>query len=75
VGFGLVIGLAASLVSGRMIEGLLFNTSGRDLMVLSTIMLLLAGVALLAVLLPTHRALKVDPMVALRCEYRARNAV
>jgi ABC-type lipoprotein release transport system permease subunit len=64
----LAIGLVASLVSGRMIEGLLFSTSGRDPFVLSTIMLLLAGVALLAVLLPTRRALKVDPMVALRCE-------
>jgi putative ABC transport system permease protein len=68
VGLGLAIGLVASLVSGRMIEGLLFSTSGRDPFVLSTIMLLLAGVALLAVLLPTRRALKVDPMVALRCE-------
>lgn len=65
---GLGIGLAVFLATGRLLEGLLYETSVRDPLVLGGISLLLIGVAAAATWLPARRAAKVDPMVALRAE-------
>ncbi len=68
VSLGLLVGMVAALILGQILESLLYNTSPRDPVTLAAIVVLLAGVAFLACLLPARRATKVDPMVALRSE-------
>ncbi|HKQ79006.1 MAG TPA: ABC transporter permease [Blastocatellia bacterium] len=65
---GVGVGIAGTLAVTRVLESLLFNVSPTDSMTIITVSLLLALVALLACFIPARRAIKVDPMVALRCE-------
>jgi putative ABC transport system permease protein len=66
VGIGLAIGLGAGLYASASIESFLFDVSTRDVATFTSVPLVLAAVALLACYLPARRAMKVDPMVALR---------
>jgi putative ABC transport system permease protein len=68
VGAGLMIGLSAIFVLGRLVQATLYQTSARDPLALGATAALLAGVALVACFIPTRRATKVDPMIALRAE-------
>ena len=65
---GIVLGALGALALTRLISGMLFGVSAADPAVYGLVALLLAAVALLACLLPARRAMKVDPMVALRYE-------
>ena len=65
---GGAIGVLASMWIARFAEQLLFEMKGRDPLVFIAAPALLAIVALLAGLIPAHRASKVDPMTALRYE-------
>jgi putative ABC transport system permease protein len=68
VAVGVLLGVGAALLLGKVVGALLYNTSPRDPFTLVAIVLLLLAVALIACLLPARRATKVDPMVALRAE-------
>ena len=63
---GLALGAGGALVLGRLLSGFLVNTSPRDAATLTTVIGLLAGIALVASYLPARRATRVDPMVSLR---------
>ncbi|HET9274448.1 MAG TPA: ABC transporter permease [Gemmatimonadales bacterium] len=67
-GLGVAAGLAAALGLGRLVTRVLFDTSPSDPVVLSAVIALLVGVAVLAAWLPARRATRVDPIVALRTE-------
>jgi putative ABC transport system permease protein len=65
---GIVLGLVIAVAGTRLVSSLLFEVSATDLMTLSFTSLLLAAVTLLACLVPARRALKLDPLVAIRYE-------
>lgn len=63
---GVAVGIAAAFVLTRVMSSLLFGVSATDPGTFATISLLLMSVALLASCIPALRAMKVDPVVALR---------
>jgi putative ABC transport system permease protein len=65
---GLMAGLAAALGTTRLMAALLYGVQASDLSTYVTVILLLGTAAFLASLIPARRAMKVDPMVALRYE-------
>ncbi len=65
---GAGVGLAGTLVVAHVLSSLLFELSPWDPVTYAAVVLLLAGVALLASYIPARRAAKIDPMVALRYE-------
>jgi predicted permease len=66
--FGVGAGLIGSIIMTRFLSGMLYNISPYDPVTLSSVALLLAVVATIASYIPARRAIKVDPMVALRYE-------
>jgi putative ABC transport system permease protein len=67
-GAGLAIGVPAALGFGRALRNLLFGVSPHDPAVVALAVVLLAAVAALAAYLPARRALRVEPLAALRAE-------
>ena len=65
---GVVIGMAISLGLTRLMSGLLFDVSTTDPATFGGIAALLFTVALVACYLPALRAVRVDPLIALRYE-------
>ena len=67
-GVGAVIGIAGSLAAGRLLTGLLFQTNASDPTTYVEVMLTLLALTTAASVTPARRAMRVDPMTALRSE-------
>lgn len=65
---GLTLGLAASLAVTRFLDTMLFGVQPRDATTFAGVVIVLAAAAMLGCLVPALRAMRVDPMVALRAE-------
>ena len=68
VAIGLAIGLFGAWMLSRVLSAQLFGVTARDPLTYVTVATLLGAVALTASYLPARRALRVDPMTALRSE-------
>jgi len=68
VALGIAIGLAAAAVGARSLASFLYGVSTNDAAAFLSVPLVLACVALLACYFPARRAMRVDPMVALRSQ-------
>lgn len=68
VGVGMLLGLLASAVLTRVLQSMLYDVSATDPATFLGVALLLAAVTLLACYIPARRAMKIDPMAALRHE-------
>ena len=65
---GVVVGIGASLAITRLMSSLLFGVSATDPLTFAGVALLVSLIALAASYIPARRAMRVDPVKALRYE-------
>jgi len=68
VGVGLAVGLALALAGTRAMSGLIVGIKPTDPLTFAVVVAFLAAIALLACWIPARRAMRTDPLVALRYE-------
>ena len=65
---GVAVGFVGALIVSHLMTGLLYGVRPTDPLTFAGVALLLIGVALLACYIPARRAIRFDPLVALRYE-------
>jgi putative ABC transport system permease protein len=66
VAIGLILGIAAGLLAGQYLVSLLYGVTSYDPVTIGLVMMVLALAATLACLIPTLRAVAINPVTALR---------
>jgi len=66
--FGIAIGVIGALMLTRLMSSLLYGVSASDVSIYAIVTTVLSSAALLATYFPARRAMKIDPIVALRHE-------
>jgi ABC-type antimicrobial peptide transport system permease subunit len=65
---GVMIGLVLAVIAGRLMAGLLYHVGPTDPVTFIGVPLVLTFVALIACIVPAVRAMRVNPITALRTE-------
>jgi len=65
---GIALGMAAAFALMRVLSSELYRVSATDPLTFGVVAIIVAVIALLACYVPANRAMRVDPMVALRYE-------
>src|SRR5207302_8708882 len=65
---GIVIGVPAAMLAGRLFSSMLFGLKATDPLSMVLVVAILLAITLLASYIPARRATKVDPIIALRYE-------
>ena len=65
---GLVVGFGAAVAGSRLIESSLIGISPLDPLAYTAVVVILVVAAAVAVLVPAARAIRINPVTALRCE-------
>ena len=68
VGIGIVVGIAIALALTRFLRSILYGVSATDLLAFAGVSILFIAVAMAACYVPARRAMRVDPVIALRYE-------
>jgi putative ABC transport system permease protein len=68
VAVGMIVGLVVALAATRLVSSILFNVTTTDPLTFVGVSVILLLTAFFACLLPTRRATRVDPLIALRSE-------
>ncbi len=68
VGLGLVCGVIGAIALRKVLASVLFGVAPTDPVIFGTVFLVLSGIGLLACYLPARRAMRVDPLIAMRQE-------
>lgn len=68
IGIGLLAGVAGAAAISRLLEGNLYGVSPLDPVTYAGVLMILAGAGVLATAVPAWRAVKMDPLTALRCD-------
>ncbi len=68
VAAGLAVGLAGAFAVTRVVSSMLYGVSASDIVTYVLVAVALAGVALVAIIIPARRATRVEPMLALRAD-------
>jgi len=64
----ILLGIVGSLAAGRLLRSLLFGVSEKDPTMLAVSVTVVLALALVAAWIPSRRASRIDPLVALRCD-------
>ena len=65
---GVAVGIVAGLALTQLMRSLLFGVNAADPVTFGAVAILLTAVAILACYIPARRAMRTDPIVALRYE-------
>jgi predicted permease len=68
LGVGIALGLAGALGAGELLQGLLTGVGSRDPLTLIGVPVVMIAVSLVACVVPARRAMRLDPVAALRAE-------
>jgi len=68
IGAGALVGVVASIALVRVVEALLVGVEGADPVTVGGVLLLVVGAGALASIIPARRAVRIDPITALRAE-------
>lgn len=68
VGLGLIFGVAGAIALRKVLASVLFGVAPTDPVTFGLVFLVLSGIGLLACYLPARRAMRVDPLIAMRHE-------
>jgi ABC-type antimicrobial peptide transport system permease subunit len=67
-GEGLALGLALAFGLTRFLGGMLYGVSANDPVTVAAVFVMLGTISLIACYLPAHRAMRVDPVSAIRAQ-------
>jgi ABC-type antimicrobial peptide transport system permease subunit len=68
IGSGTVVGLVVALAAGRFLEQILYGVQPTDPLTLAIVLLMMLAIATLACWIPARRAIRINPVTALRQE-------